>query len=50
MRLNHLVYQVWLRLVKLIYKPPLVFIMKTWSVKFFNRGGQDVCDNLLPVV
>ena len=31
--------QVWLRLVKLLYKPPLVFIMKTWSAEFPNRGG-----------
>ena len=39
MRLHHLVNQVWLRLVKLLYKPPLVFVLKAWSAEFSNRGG-----------
>ena len=31
--------QVWLRLVKLLYKPTFVFVLKAWSADFSNRGG-----------
>ena len=40
MRLHHLVNQVWLRLVKLLYKPTFVFVVETWSAEFSNRGGK----------
>jgi hypothetical protein len=42
--------QVWLRLVKLLYKPTFVFILKAWSADFSNLGGQDVYGNLSPIV
>lgn len=50
MRLHHLVNHVWLRFVELLYKPPLVFIVKARSASFTYRGGQDVYGNLLSVV
>lgn len=39
MRLHHLMNQVWLRLVKLLYKPTFVFVVKAWSAEFSNRWG-----------
>ena len=40
MRLHYFVNSAWLRLVKLLYKPTLVFVLKAWSADFSNRGGK----------
>ena len=41
--------QVWLRLVKLLYKPTFVFVLKAWSAEFSNRGGKMSAAIFLPL-